>query len=152
MINLKYKDSCLKRVFCKCLRENAYTRRNRKSKAEQKLTYQCLTAKPVRDAFEEYFEKSKENKMDLFDFYKVIEKCEVDVGRSCRNLYEQHFTSSLSRACCKSFCRRKRDALTEKHVETFDQIEQEKHQYNSKSKLATQDSLSKILLVYSSVI
>jgi hypothetical protein len=37
-------------------------------------------------------------------------------------------------------------------VDTYDQIESEKHQYSTKSKLSEQDSLSKIILVYLSVI
>jgi hypothetical protein len=35
--------------------------------------------KTIRDTFENYFEKVGEGKVDLFDFYKLIEKSEVNV-------------------------------------------------------------------------
>jgi hypothetical protein len=40
---------------------------------------------------------------------------------------------------------------TKGHVDTFDQIESEKHEYKTKSKVAELDPLSKFILVYQSV-
>lgn len=67
-------------------------------------------------------------------------------------LNNQHYKRRCQRVICQSFCRKQRTAQSAKHVETFDQIESEKHQYQTKSKLAEQDSLSKVILVYLSVI
>lgn len=83
----------------------------------------------IKNAFENYFKKSGENKMDMQDFYKIIETSEVDVEASCSTLYKQHFKNPIARACCKGICKRKRDIESAEHVETFDQIESEKHMY-----------------------
>jgi hypothetical protein len=46
------------------------------------LLYECGIDKNIRDTFEGYFKKSKEAKVDLFQFYELIEKCELDVKKS----------------------------------------------------------------------
>lgn len=136
----------------KPFKENAWTNSNRKSRALKKIEVECNVSDDIKNAFENYFEKSKENKMDLFDFYKVMEKCEVDVEASSNTLFDQHFKSRLTRLLFLGLCRKKRTMEAQKHVVTFDQIEAEKHQYQAKSKLSEQDSLSKVILVYLSVI
>jgi hypothetical protein len=90
--------------------------------------------------------------MDMFDFYQIIEKSEVDVEKTCNTLNNLHYKLNWQKACLKRICRKWRTAQSAKHVDTFDQIESEKHQYQTKSKLAEQDSLSKVILVYLSVI
>lgn len=90
--------------------------------------------------------------MDMQDFYQIIEKSEVDVEQTCLTLNNQHYKKRWQRALCKRICWKWRTSQSAKHVDTFDQIESEKHQYQTKSKLAEQDSLSKVMLVYLSMI
>lgn len=59
--------------------------------AYEKLKFECSISDEIYSAFENYFQKSGEKKMDIYDFYKIIEKSEVDVGNSCATLYKQHF-------------------------------------------------------------
>ena len=92
----------------KPFKENAWTNSNRKSRALKKIEVECNVSDDIKNAFENYFEKSKENKMDLFDFYKVMEKCEVDVEASSNTLFDQHFKSRLTRLLFLGLCRKKR--------------------------------------------
>lgn len=102
------------------IKENKWTRDNRVQRALKKIEVECNVSDEIKDTFELYFDRSKEKKLDLFDFYKVMEKCEVDVEASSETLFEQHFKSKLARTICKQFCRTKRTKESEKHVQTFD--------------------------------
>lgn len=84
------------------------------------MKHECNMSEEIKSNFEDYFQKSGESKMDLYDFYKIIEKCEVDVDASCAVLFNQHFQNQFAKICCKGFCRRKRTLESEKHVDTFD--------------------------------
>jgi hypothetical protein len=84
------------------------TRRRRRQKATQKIKFECNTSEKIKKTFEDFFESSKENKMDLFDFYNIVEECEIDVSRSCSILYEQHFKNYITKKLCGSFCRKRR--------------------------------------------
>lgn len=105
LINSRYKG-CNK--ICKIFNENTITKKWRRAKAHEKLKFECDISEVIKNGFESYFKKSGENKMDIYDFYKVVDKTEVDVEGSCAILYNQHFKNQMARACCKSLCRRKR--------------------------------------------
>ena len=56
--------------------------------AREKLRFECSISEEIYSTFENYFKKSGENKMDIYDFYKIVETSEVDVANSCSTLYK----------------------------------------------------------------
>jgi hypothetical protein len=73
----------------KCFYENRKTKAKLKKKAETKIKFECDVSDKIKESFENYFKKSGENKMNLFDFYQIIEDCEIDVSKSCTTLYDE---------------------------------------------------------------
>ena len=78
----------------KYIDEAPWVVRNRKARAIEKLKFECNISDEIKDAFENYFKKSGENKMDMFDFYQILEKSEVDVENTCVTLNNQHYKRS----------------------------------------------------------
>ena len=115
------------RKIYQCFNENPCIRSNRNSRALEKLKYECDMSLEIRDEFENYFKKTGETKLDLYEFYKIVERSEVDVEQSCMILNNQHYTRRWQRILFKSFCQNQRTKQSAKHVDTFDQIESEKH-------------------------
>lgn len=141
IINKRYAGSkCILKIF----KENFWVNSNRRIRALKKLEIEYKISPDIKKTFEKYFKNSDESKMDLFDFYKIMEKCEVDIDQSSKNLFEQHFKSRISIFCCKNFCRNRRNSQAMKHVDTFDQIEAEKHRESSNTKTEL-DSFDKIM-------
>lgn len=63
----------------------------------------------MRESFNDYFRESGENKMDMFDFYEIIENSEVDVKRSVDILYKQQYQGRFGKILCFDQCKRVRE-------------------------------------------
>lgn len=72
------------------------------------MAYDCDMSEDIVNEFEGFFKKSGETKMDIYDFYRIIEKSEVDVEKSCMVLNNLHYKRKIHEILCMTFCRKQR--------------------------------------------
>jgi hypothetical protein len=87
------------------------------------LVYENDTNQDIKKEFEDFFIREKRNKMNIFEFNKLVDKCEINVAKTCDTLFSMKFKWRLSKVICKENFRKIRDWNLKKHVQTWDQIE-----------------------------